>query len=221
MTDRDSRERVLAAVCEAGAPLTIEDIAAATGLHVNTVRGHLDVLLAAGTIAREQPDVRGRGRPRWLYRQATPGPSPYQRLAEALSMELSQIQDPALAAATADRWAHSLPELPVAATPDEAVVEAADALNRLGFEAEISPVGDAISVRRCPYAALVAENPVICEIHAALIDSLLEQTGQPVRLHTLQVWTRPDMCVATLERPDLAPERIIQASASDNPEVTR
>ena len=207
MTDRDSRDRVLAVVRRADSPVTIEDIAAATGLHVNTVRGHLDVLLAAGTIAREQPDVRGRGRPRWLYRQATPGPSPYQRLAEALSMELSQIQDPALAAATADRWAHSLPELPVAATPDEAVVEAADALKRLGFEAEISPVGDAIRVRRCPYAAL--------------IDSLLEQTGQPVRLHTLQVWTRPDMCVATLERPDLAPERIIQASASDNPEVTR
>ena len=100
------------------------------------------------------------------------------------------------------------------------MIEAADALNRLGFEADISPVGDAISVRECPYAALVSENPVICDIHAALIDSLLEQTGQPVRLKTLQVWTRPDMCVATLTRPDLEPERVIQTSGNDNPEVT-
>ena len=220
MTDRDSRDRVLAVVKKAPTPLTIDEIAAATGLHVNTVRGHLDVLIAAESITREQPQVRGRGRPRWLYRPATPGPTPYQRLAEALSMELSHIQDPTLALATAERWAHSLPDLPAAATPDEAVLEAADALNRLGFEAEISPVGDAISVRQCPYAALVAENPVICDIHAALIDSLLEQTGQPVRLKTLQVWTRPDMCVATLMRPDLEPERVINALDPTNAEVT-
>ena len=212
MTERESRDRVLSAVRAARAPLTIEQIATATGLHANTVRGYLDVFLAAGSIAREQADAHGRGRPRWLYRTSVPAPSPYQRLAEALSMELSEIQDPTLAAATAERWAHSLPALPVAATPDEAVMEAADALNRLGFEAELSPVGDAISVRQCPYAALVKDNPVICEIHAQLIDSLLEQTGQPVRLKSLQVWTRPDMCVATLARPDLEPERVIQPS---------
>lgn len=221
LTEPDSRDRVLAVVQQATAPVSIEDIAERTDLHVNTVRGHLEVLLATGAISRTQGDVRGRGRPRWFYLPAIPTPSPFQRLAEALTMELGQIQDPALAAATADRWAHSLPDLPRAATPDDAVTEAADALNRLGFAAEVSAIGDAISVRQCPYAALVQDNPVICQIHAALIDSLLEQTGQPVRLQALQVWTRPGMCVARLQRPDLEPERVIRTQVQDsNPEVT-
>ncbi len=214
MADQDRRDRVLAVVRAAAEPLTIEEISAATGLHVNTVRGHLEVLLAAESIAREHPADRRPGRPRWLYRYATPDPSPYQRLAEALSAELAQVQDPALAAATAERWAHSLPQVPPAATPDEAISGAAEALTALGFAAEISPVGDAISVRQCPFAALVSENPVICDIHASLIDSLLEQTGQPVRLDTLKVWAGPGACVATFRRPDLEPERVIRTNHS-------
>ena len=80
----------------------------------------------------------------------------------------------------AERWAQALPDLPVAFSPDEAVAETTDALNRLGFNAIASPVGDAISVTGCPYADLVDDNPVICDIHTALVVRLLDQTGQPV-----------------------------------------
>ena len=49
-------------------PATVEDVAAEVGLHVNTVREHLDRLVAAGFVASE-PEVRTtRGRPRLLYR---------------------------------------------------------------------------------------------------------------------------------------------------------
>lgn len=206
---QESRGRIQAAVDAATDPMSVDEIVAATGLHANTVRGHLDVLLAGGTISREAADAQGRGRPRWLYRATRPKASPFQFLAEALTIQLGMTNDPELAMSAADRWAHALPDLPVAATPDEAVEEATDALNRLGFNAVASPLGDAIAVTGCPYADLVDENPVICDIHAALVSRLLEQTGQPVTVASMVVWARPGMCVAKLRRPDLVPARTI------------
>ena len=43
------------------------------------------------------------------------------------SVQLGRGADPGLAEAAADRWAHAVPDLPKAATPDEAVAEATDA----------------------------------------------------------------------------------------------
>ena len=100
---------------------------------------------------------------------------------------------------------------PRAATPDEAVAEATDALNGLGFTAVANPRGDAITLTDCPYAELVDANPIICDIHAALVARLLTQTGQPVTVESVVVWTRPGMCAAHLRRPDLVPARIITA----------
>lgn len=194
-------------------PVTVEELSESSGLHPNTVRGHLDVLLAAGTVTREPAGAQGRGRPRWLYRAGVPVASPFRLLAEALTAELGRTHDPRLAESAAERWSHALPDLPRASSPDLAVQEATDALVRLGFEAVASPVGDAISITNCPYAELVDGNPVICDIHAALVVRLLEQTGQPVRLESMDVWTRRGMCVARLRRPDIEPARRIPVAA--------
>lgn len=212
----DGRSRVLSAVESASSPLSVDDVCAATGLHANTVRTHLDVLLAAGSIVREQAEATGRGRPRWLYRVEQRVASPFRYLAEALTAQLAQSSDAALADAAAERWAQAIPTLPEAQDPDEAVHEAVDALNRLGFQAVASPVGDAIAVNGCPYTDIVDDNPVICTIHAALVDRLLEQTGQPVQVTSMDVWTRRDMCVARLNRPDLRPTRTISVNSSSS-----
>lgn len=206
---QESRTRVLAVIEQAADALSVEQIAQRTGLHANTVRGHLDVLLATEAITRAPADAQGRGRPRWLYRSAAPKASPFQFLAEALTAQLARTQDPGLADDAAERWAQALPELPVAEDPDEAVAAAAQALNRLGFIAESNAVGDAISVTGCPYAELVDDNPVICDIHTALVVRLLGQTGQPVTLEAMDVWARRGVCVARLNRPDLEPARTI------------
>ncbi len=205
----ESRSRIQLVVDTALTPVTVEQIVEATGLHANTVRGHLDVLLASETITREPADVHGRGRPRWLYRGAVPKASPYQFLAEALSAQLGSIHDPELAEGAAERWAQALPSLPIAHTPDDAVREATDALNRLGFQATVSPIGDAIAVTSCPYADLVDDHPVICDIHTSLVSRLLKQTGQPVTVEAMDVWARRGVCVARLRRPDITPARTI------------
>jgi predicted ArsR family transcriptional regulator len=157
----DTRSRILTSILASPRPVTVEEIHEATGLHANTVRTHIAVLLAAGSISREPAGASGRGRPRWLYRSARRVGSPFQFLAEALTSQLANTADPALAESAADRWASAIPALPIAGSPDEAVDEAVGALNRLGFHAVASPVGDAIAVTACPYAALVDDNPLI------------------------------------------------------------
>jgi predicted ArsR family transcriptional regulator len=206
---QESRARIQQVVETATEPMTVEMIAEATGLHANTVRGHLDVLLAGDVISREPAESPGRGRPRWLYRAASPKASPFQFLAQALTVQLARADSAEFAEGAAARWAQALPDLPVAFSPDEAVAETTDALNRLGFNAIASPVGDAISVTGCPYAELVDDNPVICDIHTALVVRLLDQTEQPVTLESMDIWARRGMCVARLNRPDIAPSRVI------------
>ncbi len=218
MTDssaaQESRTRVLSAIETAEQPISVETITELTGLHANTVRGHLDVLLAREAVAREPADAQGRGRPRWLYRPGDPRRSPYQSLAEALTVQLGRVNDPAMAEEAAARWAQALPPLPDATSPDEAVQETAAALERLGFGVAVSGAGDAIELTGCPYAAIVEDNPVVCDIHAALVVRLLDQTGQPVSMESMEVWTRPGLCVARLGRPDIRPDRSIAPDGS-------
>lgn len=96
-----------------------------------------------------------------------------------------------------------------ATDPDDAVRLATAALEDLGFSAEATPVGDAIVLRECPYALLVADNPVICDIHAGLLGRHLGRADQGVTVSSLDVWARPGVCVAHLDRPDLLPAPII------------
>ena len=206
---QESRARIQQVIETAIEPMTVQMIVEATGLHANTVRGHLDVLLAGDLISREPAESPGRGRPKWLYRAVTPKASPFQFLAQALTVQLARADSAEFADEAAERWSHALPDLPVAEAPDESDSETPDALNRLGFHATASPVGDAISVTECPYAALVDDNPVICDIHTALVVRLLDQTGQPVTLDSMDIWARRGMCVARLNRPDIAPSRVI------------
>jgi predicted ArsR family transcriptional regulator len=203
------RTRISEFILGAAEPVTVAQIVEFTGLKSNTLRGHLDILIATGAVAREAAESTGRGRPRWLYYCAPADLSPYQILADALAVQLTAATDPSVAAAAAQRWARTLPRLATAHSPDEAVNEATQALNDLGFQATATELGDAISVTQCPYAELVADHPVICDIHGALLNQLLDQTGQDVSVDSLEVWARKGVCVARLNRPDIQAARTI------------
>lgn len=199
----DSRAAILEFIEAAEDVVRVEQIADAVGLHPNTVRGHLDALLAAGRITRI-PDQRAtRGRPHWLY-SATASAS-IRELARALDEELERASAPDVARLAAATWAEVGPDVAPATSPDDAIDHATRALIDFGFEAERNIVGDAIILRSCPYAELVDEHPVICEIHAELMGEVLARTDQPVSLRSLEVFPRPGMCVARLNRPDITP----------------
>ena len=103
----DSRAAVLEFIEAADDVVRVEQIAEAVGLHPNTVRGHLDALLASGRITRV-PDQRStRGRPHWLY-SGTASAS-IRELARALDSELDRASAPDVARLAAATWAEAGP----------------------------------------------------------------------------------------------------------------
>jgi predicted ArsR family transcriptional regulator len=207
----DSRAAVLEFIESCDDVVRVEEIAEAVGLHANTVRGHLDALLAAGRITRT-PDQRStRGRPHWLYSATTS--TTIRELARALDAELDRASAPDLARLAAATWAEAGPDVAPASSVEEAVDLATDALTGFGFDAARNTVGDEITLRACPYADLVRDHPVICDIHAELLGEVLARTGQPVTLDRLDVFPRPGLCVAHLDRPDTDPEWVVEMSS--------
>ena len=90
-------------------PLTLAALARLIGLHNNTVREHLDVLVRRGLVARQRAEPGGRGRPAWLYSltHVEVETSEYAGLAAALAAAISRSSpSPATdAAAAGAEWA--------------------------------------------------------------------------------------------------------------------
>ncbi len=189
---------------------TLEDISETTGLHVNTVRGHLDVLIAGGYAERDHEEPQGRGRPRTTYRSTPASDSPYDELAHALTDALEFADARTLAKATATKWRSTTGPIATAADPDEAVDRAVEGLRAVGFAAEATTLGDSIVVGTCPYASLIEAHPIICDIHTELLAQMLHDTGQEVTVAGMDVWVKPTLCRARLVRPDLQPARTIE-----------
>ena len=213
----NSRDNILLIVQDSDQPLSVEAVAKVAQLHVNTVRTHLEMLRAAGKVERVRENTTGRGRPKWLYSAGVEHDA-YSQLAADLAQTLSDSHEDDLAKQAARLWRESdgVAQQP-ATTPDEAVTIAARSLGRLGFDVDVSPVGDAIYLGQCPYAALVGDNPVICDIHTHAVEQILAGTGQPVELASVDVFPRRGVCVAHLRRPDIEPQRVVRGSAPDVP----
>ena len=210
-----SRAQLLATLQATDAEFSIEDLSHETGLHVNTIRAHLDVLVAGGHVERIHGAPKGRGRPPFAFRAAEGARSPFDDLARTLSDALDFANEPELARSTAERWAAKLGPLPSADTPDEAVEHAVETLRTVGFSAEASTIGDSITIGNCPYATLIADHPVICDIHTELLATVLHASNQGVEVEAMDVWVKPTLCRARLIRPDMSPARSITVSPAD------
>ena len=75
-----SRSRVLEVLQDAGTQLNVNEMAAKMGLHTNTVRLHLDALVAAGLADSEAEKRDLRGRPRKLYSAIANSATPTQNV---------------------------------------------------------------------------------------------------------------------------------------------
>jgi len=210
-----SRAQLLTYLQATGEGHSIEALSREVGLHANTVRAHLDVLLAAGQVERSQLRPQGRGRPPLAFRATRDTHSPYDELSRNLSHALTEAAEPSLAEETAARWAATLAPLPPAESPDEAVDQAVDALRAMGFTAEVTPLGDSIVLGSCPFAALISEHPVICDIHTALLSHVFEASAQGVAVEGMDVWVKPGLCRVRLTRPDLSPAWTVSPAVSE------
>ena len=81
----------------------------------------------------------------------------------------------------------------------EAVAEVARLLDEEGFAAE--PHGTEIHMRRCPFHELAETNPeIVCGVHLGLMAGALEELGSDLEVEALDVFVRPDLCIARTAR---------------------
>lgn len=217
------RREVLDVLRAAGGPLGVAELAGRVGVHPNTVRFHLDALVAEGSVHRQVEQPAGPGRPRTVYAPRPgmdrSGSRSYRLLAQVLVSRLASTGPDAAAAATAAgrEWGRFLVDpMPPYRRPTAA--ESTDRLTALladlGFQpsAEAGAGGprDLIRLRHCPFLELAEEyGQVVCSVHLGLMQGALAELDAPLTATGLRPFAEPDSCLA-----QLAPVRPVSPGAA-------
>lgn len=217
-----SRVRLLEAI-RADGPLDAEQLVARVGLHLNTVRAHLNVLRDAGLIGVRSVPVVGAGRPRLAFTAthlvADEGhPGAYRLLARILTSSLQGREDgrdeAMLAGIPAGR---RLVEESKALGIAERVVAIRALLDHLGFAPEPADVAadgsDVIELHQCPFRDLVADSlSVVCAAHHGLLQGAYAGLGGDPQLVSLIPFAAPGVCSVHLR---IASKRATSAPPGD------
>jgi len=189
-------------------PHDAHELAAVVGLHVTTVRFHLNVLIRAGLVRGEAQPRGDTGRPRTVYQVVTHSePEGYATLTRLLSAQLAATA-PARAA-RAERagvaWAAEVSTTGASRTgelSDQQVAQAVTGLfTELGFDPELQgDDGDReIRLHVCPFRTAARAHPeVVCSVHLGLLRGSLVQLGAPETTAELLPFVEPELCVARL-----------------------
>ncbi len=204
-----SRARILAELADHG-PLDARDLAERVGLHVNTVRVHVNALAEAGLVESETLPSQGRGRPRVVYRSTVAAGEEsgrrYRLLAEILTALVARFGPEASEQLEeiGEAWGRYLVETP----PPYAKLSDREAVDRLiallaesGFQPELDEGGRGrrILMKPCPFLELArTHQDVICPIHLGLMRGALNELGAKTRATKLEPFVQPDLCVARL-----------------------
>jgi predicted ArsR family transcriptional regulator len=203
----DRRAAVLTTLRDAGGSMTIALIAEHLGVHQNTVRFHLEALVADGRAERVEPDQRRPGRPPLLFRavrRMDPGGSRrYELLAEILAVSLAGDRNAGSKARAAGRmWARRVAQ-PVSNPPNSE--ESTDRLVNLLADLSFAPQRQEehgeqrIGLRHCPFLEVAyGASTVVCNVHLGLMQGALESWDAPITVDRLDPFAEPDLCVAHL-----------------------
>lgn len=216
------RERVLRLVREHGGAVDAAELADEMGLHVTTVRFHLDALCEEGAVARTRIKRPGVGRPRTGYSLIRERLD-YRSLAEILAMELGDTvaERRERAERVGERWASRIMAGEAAGDPDgtdrpdvsgdvdDQTERIAAIFDRMGFGPEVASVTDSAEGRRertirlhgCPVRDLAQSHPeVSCGMHLGLLRGLLGADATPGCGTTLRAeldpFAEPELCIA-------------------------
>lgn len=203
----ETRTRLLRILRGTEEPLDAHELADQLGLHLTTVRAHLDVLADAGLVNSISEDRTTPGRPRRLY-QAT-GDSPdvvdaggYLLLAEMLASQLAGTSDDVAgdAVAAGREWGTYLVERPPPYTTTPSGVARAEVvrlLDRLGFQPELDDDGSRVLLHRCPFLDIARRHQdVVCSLHLGIMRGALQALSAPLEARDLEPFVRPSLCVA-------------------------
>ena len=185
-------------------------LVAATGLHANTLRDHLDALVRRGLVRRHSDTPHGRGRPAWLY-EATEADeserSEYAGLAATLASVIHRTSDSpredAIAAGT--EWGHDLARDLGVSTPTDARRRVVELLGDIGFAPESDDPPSVVRLTRCPLLEAAHKYPeVVCGVHLGIVRGALAQYGADSEGTALLPFAEPGACLLHLPATDPA-----------------
>lgn len=209
LTRHGSRERVLAVLRAAEAPLGVPAVTAATGLSANAVRFHVRNLIENGAVrAVADPDHPSPGRPAIRYtatpKDATDPASAYRLLASLLARALSRSAAPGAASDAGRDWARALAD--GAPRSDADPIDTVRALfENSGFDPRPGVDAQTLELHHCPFFDLAVERPdVVCGIHLGLVTGLLEQIGARRDVRLVPVLDGSGPCLVHLSETSVA-----------------
>lgn len=195
-------------------PLGTADVAATLGLHVNTVRPHLEKMRDAGLLSVSVDTRGGVGRPQHLYGLAPEAPSlglepPVFPLATAMLLRMAhQAGLGAEEAIEAGRDQGRVDASTCLAQPEdqrrpcfEALV---DRLGELGFDPAAVPTeeGATVAFTHCPFRDLAEANPdLVCGLHRGLVEGFVAAFDDEVLTRFRSLVDR-DPCQVDIVLPD-------------------
>lgn len=204
-----SRALVLEALCDGAA--TVAELEQATALHANTVRDHLDALVARGLAARTKSAPSGRGRPAWRYEAVAPTSATdgfeYAGLAATLAAHLHRTSaEPWQDAVTAgESWGRDLAAHDGPARTTSAVTarrRVLDILEEVGFAPEADARATSARLTRCPLLGTAQEYPdVVCGVHLGIVRGALDEYGADSDHTELLPFAEPGACRLHLTAP--------------------
>jgi len=204
------RQAVLAALRATKSPKRVRDLVDEFELHENTIREHLEGLVASAYVERVRLISAGRGRPSFGYKpridfmaQIEPQVREYASLALVLAKQLAAMggneKDAAISAG--EEWAKfftkSAEELSAQKIPvRERVLEI---LKSLGYSPKANAMRTRIRLQTCPLlAAAQLEPDVVCSVHLGLVRGLVSQAGENPDAVELIQFAEPGSCRLTL-----------------------
>ena len=203
------RAAILQLLADQPQPPRLAALARASGLHPNTVREHLEALVADGWVRRIRGEPQGRGRPAWRYESVEErGRDEYAGLATALAAAIARTSPaPSETARFAgEEWGRELardrggdPE-----SPEEAREEVVAMLDDLGFAPAADPERtDLVRLTRCPLLEAAHRYPgVVCEVHRGIVSGALATYGADPDGTDLVPFAEPGACLLTVPPAD-------------------
>jgi len=184
------------------------DLAEQLGMHVNTVRGHLEELIAHGAVRTTTAPAQGRGRPSLIFQVRVPDnraiADEYVSLVEVLTDMLIDASSPTAldqAREVGRAWARRMASTGEASTVPEALDLLMARLRELGFDPALLSVDGTdnidIHLQSCPFVTAGGRpSMAVCAMHEGFLQ---ESVGSaPVRL-SLRPFHPAGACTVTSE----------------------
>ena len=161
----------------AGEPASLQELADAADVHLNTARAHVAALEEAGAVISQPRQREGRGRQTLEYELAegwTLGSSDFRAVAEVLATAVQrQEMSPEDRLEVGREWGRYVLGRPGPHDPEQ---EMLNALQWLGYVAEIDD--DELQLTGCPCILVSPDEPrIVCDVAVGLVEGILDAAG--------------------------------------------